>query len=553
MYLWIFIVGIFFAFYNAWGIGANDCANSFATSVGSKVLTLKQAVIIASIFEFSGAVLMGAHVTDAVRKKIVDRNIFEDNPGALMYGMLCADLSSAIWLTIATYFKWPVSTTHSIIGAIIGFSLAYGGKNGIMWEKVGFIVLSWILSPVLAGIFSSIFFFLINKFIFMSKNPFKNTTRLFPIITFFTFFINTLFIIYKGSPQLELDELPLWIAIVSSLCIGIFTAILAQFLYLPYAKKKIIKEFEKDKLTIEEIEDDNCKNQEELQLQSQSESKSQSQSQSQSESKSNQNNENNLTDSKDSTEELNVRTTSYNNAICLQDNTLNEESNTDEEFVGIQYDNNKDINDNINDATKYVAKLKEMKLENEISKLHSNAHSIDEKSEKLCSWIQIITACFSSFAHGSNDVANAIAPLATIYYIYKNNEIAKKTEVPIWILVLGGLGIVLGLVTWGYKIINRMGRELTKISTSRGFIIELSAALTVIIASRSELPVSTTHCQVGSIIGCGLVGGIKNIQLKLLKNILFSWLVTLPFTGLLSATIFSYGFYSPYDPNITIT
>ena len=141
MYQWIFVCGIIFAFYNAWGIGANDCANSFATSVGAKVLTLKQAVLIAAIFEFSGAVFMGSHVTSTVRKKIVDIDIFENNPGALMYGMLCADLASAIWLTIATYFKLPVSTTHSIIGAIVGFSLAYGGSNAVNWKKMNKIML----------------------------------------------------------------------------------------------------------------------------------------------------------------------------------------------------------------------------------------------------------------------------------------------------------------------------------------------------------------------------------------------------------------------------
>ena len=244
MYLWIFVVGIIFSFYNSWGIGANDCANSFATSVGAKVLNLKQAVIIAAIFEFSGAVFMGSHVTDTVRKKIVNQSIFEDEPGALMYGMLCANLSAAIWLTVATYFKYPVSTTHSIIGSIIGFSLAYAGADAVKWEMVGFIVLSWVLSPLLAGIFSSVFFFGINRFIFNSSRPFENTMKLFPGLTFFTFFINVLFIIYKGSPQLELDELPLWVALVSSISIGIVTALLAQFLYLPYVKKKILNDFD---------------------------------------------------------------------------------------------------------------------------------------------------------------------------------------------------------------------------------------------------------------------------------------------------------------------
>jgi len=500
MYLWIFIVGLFFAFYNAWGIGANDCANSFATSVGSKTLTLKQAVIIASIFEFSGAVLMGSLVTDTVRKKIVDRDIFDDNPGALMYGMLCADLSSAIWLTVATYYKYPVSTTHSIIGAIVGFSLAYGGSNAIVWKKIGFIVASWILSPVLAGVFSYIFFFLINRYIFNSNHPYENTAKLFPVITFFTFFINALFIIYKGSPQLDLDELPLWVSIISSLCIGIFTALLAQFVYLPYAKKKL---------------EDNGNVPNNIRVARLSESSI------------------DLTN----IDNLDNRTESYINTI-----------NGDEIANKIpQYSNTIELNTYIESNKEFVKFLENKQTEDKINTLHDNAQEIDPKSEKLCSWIQIITACFSSFAHGSNDVANAIAPLATIYHIYEYNSITKKAEVPIWILLVGGIGIVVGLSTWGYKIINRIGRELTKVSTSRGFIIELGAALTVIIASRAEIPVSTTHCQVGSVIGCGLVGGMKNIQWKLVKGILFSWLITLPITMILSAGLFSYGFYAPSD------
>ena len=239
MYQWIFVCGIFFALYNAWGIGANDCANSFATSVGSGVLTIKKAVVIAAIFEFSGAVFMGSHVTDTVRKSIVDIEIFDSNPGALMYGMLCADLSSAIWLTLATYLKYPVSTTHSIIGAIVGFSLAYGGKDAVDWKQIGFIVLSWIASPLLAGIFAFGMFYVIRRFIFGSKNPFEYTMILFPILTFFTFFINVLFIIYKGSPKLDLDEMELWKCMLISIGIGSFTALLAQYVYLPYVKKRI--------------------------------------------------------------------------------------------------------------------------------------------------------------------------------------------------------------------------------------------------------------------------------------------------------------------------
>jgi solute carrier family 20 (sodium-dependent phosphate transporter) len=502
MYQWIFVCGIIFAFYNAWGIGANDCANSFATSVGAKVLTLKQAVLVAAIFEFSGAVFMGSHVTSTVRKKIVDLDIFEDDPGALMYGMLCADLSSAIWLTFATYFKLPVSTTHSIIGAIVGFSLAYGGKNAVNWKKIWLVIASWVASPVLAGIFAGIMFFLINTFIFQSNNSYQRTLVIFPVLTFFTFFINSLFIIYKGSPQLDLDETELWVALVSSISIGLGTALMAQFMFLPYVQRRL-KNKEEDVETPEPApapEQDN--------------------------------------------EDAIPKTESYCEAV-----SNSYEENGDLEIVNKSFNYNPelDISENIKNSKAIVKQLETQQYEDNLEKLYENSGEIDEKSDQLCSWVQIITACFSSFAHGSNDVANAVAPLATIYHIYQNDSISKKSDVPIWVLALGGAGIVVGLSTWGYKIIDRIGRELTKISPSRGFIIELSAALTIIIASRAEIPVSTTHCQVGSVVGCGLVGGVKNIKWSILKKIVFSWIITLPITGLLSAGLFSYGYYAPSD------
>jgi solute carrier family 20 (sodium-dependent phosphate transporter) len=492
MYEWIFVCGLIFAFYNAWGIGANDCANSFATSVGAKVLTIKQAVLVAAIFEFSGAVFMGSHVTSTVRKKIVDIDLFEDNPGALMYGMLCADLSSAVWLTFATYFKLPVSTTHSIIGAIVGFSLAYGGIDAVNWDKIWLVIVSWIASPVIAGVFAGILFFGINKFIFQSNNSYYRTLGIFPVLTFFTFFINSLFIIYKGSPQLKLDETELWVSLVASISIGLFTALGAQIIYLPYIKRKINKE---ETITIEE--------------------------------------------NTETTESTIENTESYREAISNNNQKIKNRN-----FV---YNEELDITENIKKSKQLVKDLEVTHYEDKLEKLYENSGKIDEKSDELCSWIQIITACFSSFAHGSNDVANAVAPLATIYHIYQYNSISKKSEVPIWVLVLGGAGIVVGLSTWGYKIIDRIGRELTKISPSRGFIIELSAALTIIIASRAEIPVSTTHCQVGSVVGCGLVGGVKNIKWSILKKIVFSWIITLPITGLLSASLFSFGYYSPSD------
>ena len=219
-----------------------------------------------------------------------------------------------------------------------------------------------------------------------------------------------------------------------------------------------------------------------------------------------------------------------------------EKISTDEEKL---YDNDLSLDDNIKKLKDYRNDLIIKKKGQKINKLYINAEDIDENVEKLCSSLQIITACFSSFARGANDVANSIAPFATIYAIHVSESVSKKTDVPIWILFIGGVGIVLGLSTWGYKIIDRIGKELTKITASRGFIIELSAALTTLIASRLEIPVSTTHCQIGSVVGCGWGDGRKNIEWSLIKNIVFSWIITLPFTGVISALLFSFAHYSP--------
>lgn len=520
MYLWIVVVGAFASFYNSWGIGANDCANSFATSVGAKVLTLKKAIVIASIFEFLGAFLMGSHVTSAIRKKIVNLDLYKDDPGVLMMGMLCANLSAGIWLHLATYFKLPVSTTHSIIGSILGFSLAYGGKNSVKWEGVWKIMLSWVISPILAGVFALGFYITMKYQVHNKENALERTLKIFPILTLFTFVINTFFIFYKGTPQLELDELPAWKIATIVITLSLFSSFIAEFLYVPYARKKVKGEdyshlplaklidfvnyyyfkvyrfFFKEK---NEIEDNQ--------------------------------------DNQDNNEIVIVRTRSYKEAVVVNIEDEDEDDNP--------YDKNLSIDENIKNLKNFTRDLRIKRKAGKIKLLHQNANVTDPKVETLCSSLQVITACFSSFAHGANDVANSIAPFATIFAIYQTNEVSKKSNVPIWILFMGGIGIVIGLATWGYKIIDRIGKELTKITASRGFLIELSAALTVLIASRAEMPVSTTHCQIGAVFGCGIGDGGKNLQWKLFRDIILSWVVTLPAAGLISAGLFSFAIYSP--------
>tara|TARA_Y100001936_G_C16053439_1_gene659345 strand:+ start:260 stop:1792 length:1533 start_codon:yes stop_codon:yes gene_type:complete len=504
-YLWVVIFGGFIALYNAWGIGANDCANSFATSVGAKVLTLKKAVYVAAVFEFSGALLMGSHVTDTIRKKIVDTDMFEANPEVLMLGMLCADFASAIWLTIATYLRYPVSTTHSIIGAIVGFSLAYGGADSVVWDKIGMIVASWIISPFIAGLFSLTLFYLVKRYAFKTNNPFEMTLRIFPILTFLTFLINGFFIFYKGTPALKLDKTELWVGIVCAVSMGSVASLISWFYYVPKLRNRTngVRRINSNRI---HPRLDETLSIELTELQTES-----------------------------NTDDL------VEESIDMSENLPIEEQLSNE----VVYNRELDITNNIGRLKGFVKQLKIKKHDDKILQLHTNADVFDEKSEKACTSLQVITACFSSFAHGANDVANAIAPLATIYAIYSSGEFEKKSDVPIWVLFIGAVGIVIGLATWGYKIIDRIGRELTKVTPSRGFIIELAAATTVVFASRTAIPVSTTHCQVGSVVGCGIGDGRNNVDWKIMKSILFSWLITLPVTGLISAGLFSFCHYSP--------
>jgi len=393
-------------------------------------------------------------------------------PGSLMLAMLCADLASAIWLTVATSLQWPVSTTHSIIGAIIGAGLAAGGSDTVNWEKVGWIGLSWVASPLIAGTISLSTFTLLKKVVFDHEKPYDRMRKVFGLLWFFVWFVCTFFIIYKGSPALDLDDLPAELAVGITFAIATGMALIAQFAVLPYLENRANGDGADTELP---------------------------------------------------------RTASYTTAVDTRSDAQRESPTTAKE------------------ATELAAKLRAEEKERAIDTLHDKAFAVDAESEKLCSWLQVTTSCFSSFAHGSNDVANAIAPLATIYSVWQTNQILDETPVPLWILALGGGGIVLGLATYGYKIIEVLGRRITKISASRGFLVELAAATTVVIGSRAEIPVSTTHCQVGSVVGIGLSGGRANVNFSLLRGIFLSWIITLPCTGLLSAAMFSFAYYSPAE------
>ncbi len=400
------ILAIIFGLYMTWGIGANDLANAMGTSVGAGAVTIKQAICIAIIFEFAGAVLAGGHVTSTIRKGIIDPTSIINSPEILVYGMLASLLAAAFWLMIASWKGWPVSTTHSIIGALIGFAIVGIGPDAVKWNKVASVVGSWVVSPVVGGTISFLLVMSTRKLIFDTENPLKNAKRYAPWYVFLVGFVISLVTMFKGLKHLKV-ELSVPQSFGVAVIIGLMTAGISWY---------FIRRIEADR-----------------------------------------------------------------------------EADRDFHFASV---------------------------------------------EKVFAPMMLFTACAMAFAHGSNDVANGIGPLAAVVSIVSSGgEVMQKSELPIWILLLGGFGIVLGLITLGYRVMLTVGRKITELTPSRGFCAELAAATTVVIASRTGLPVSTTHILVGSVLGVGLARGIGALDLRVVFNIIVSWLVTLP-AGAIMAMLF---------------
>lgn len=395
-----------FGLFMAWGIGANDVANAMATSVGSNALTIKQAIFVAAIFEFLGAVLAGGEVTDTVRKGIVDTGLLENTPKLLVYGMLAALLSAGTWLLIASRNGWPVSTTHSIVGAIVGFSAVGIGVDAVQWGKVGEIVMSWVISPLTAGFIAYLIYQSVQRLILRQDNPLEKAKRYVPVYIFFAAFTITLVTILKG-----LKHVGLTISLRDSYLLAIAIAVGIALI---------------GALAIRRIQPD--------------------------------------------------------------------------------------------------------------KKADKKAHFYTV--ERVFGVLMIVTACGMAFAHGSNDVANAIGPVAAVIGIATNGSIEAKSTLPIWVLVLGGVGIVIGLATFGRHVIATVGKKITQLTPSRGFAAELAAATTIVIASGTGMPVSTTHTLVGAVLGVGMARGIEAIDLRVVGRIFVSWVVTIPAGAILAIVFF---------------
>ncbi len=404
----IFIgLAVIFGLYMTWGIGANDVANVMGTSVGSGAITVTTAIIIAAIFEFAGAALAGGHVTATIRKGIIDPTPIVNNPEILVFGMLAALLAAAVWLMVASTRGWPVSTTHSIVGAVVGFAIAGIGVDAVQWGKIGQIVASWLVSPLLGGTIAFLLMISIRRLILNTDNPFVSAKRWGPAYVFLVGFIISLVTMFKGLKHLKLDLSVPMSFLLAAIVGGIIAAI---------------------------------------------------------------------------------------GWAMIQRVRIDEEADKDYHFASV---------------------------------------------EKVFVPMMLFTACGMAFAHGSNDVANGVGPLAAVYgLVQSGGEVAQKSELPIWILLLGGFGIVVGLATFGYRVMRTIGTRITELTPTRGFSATMAAAATVVLASRTGMPVSTTHIAVGAVMGVGLARGIGALDLRVIGGIVLSWIVTQPIGGVLAALFF---------------
>ncbi|MFT5449590.1 MAG: PiT family inorganic phosphate transporter [Gammaproteobacteria bacterium] len=397
-----------FGLFMAWGIGANDVANAMGTSVGSRALTVYQAVIVAAVFEFSGAVLAGGQVTSTIRKGIVDPSLFADSPELLVYGMLASLLAAGVWLFAASYFGWPVSTTHSIVGAIVGFAAVGIGMDAVNWSKVGSIVMSWVVSPVTAGVISYLLFQSLRWLILDTPNPLRQAKRWVPFYIFLVGFTVALVTLLKGLSHVGLTLT----AVESTLYATAFGVLMG-----------------------------------------------------------------------------------IGGGIAAARVRPDPDADADFHFTSV---------------------------------------------EKVFTVLMIVTACAMAFAHGSNDVANAIGPVAAVVAVAQaGGSVAQQSATPIWILLIGAAGIVAGLSMYGHKVMATIGTRITLLTPSHGFAATLAAAGTVVVASGTGLPISTTHTLVGAVLGVGMARGIGAIDLRVVRTIFISWVVTLP-AGAILAVVFFY-------------
>lgn len=452
-------------FYMAWNIGANDVANAMGTSVGSKALTLKKAVFLAAILEFSGAFFVGSSVSETIQHGIIDPTLFTAAPLDFVYGMLGALLATGILLQVASYFGLPISTTHAIVGAVLGFGVVAGGPEAVHWHVVWEIAASWVLSPFLSAIVSYAIFNVIQRKIFYALDPLEASRRIAPLFVFLCFALLSWSLLYDGLMDLHLN-----LTLSSSILLACGVGSIASFVSTRFLQRSP-----------------------QIALRSGSDF-------------------------------LPEQAVGLEKALHhLQRVYLSNSNSAIREKVAAALGHVKDLTAQAKKSAPFTSSTTQY-----------------QSVEKIFVSLQIMSACLVAFAHGANDVANAIGPVNAVLTVLKNNTIQAHTAVPTWLLALGGAGIVIGLATWGWRVIETIGSKITELTPTRGFSAEFGAAATILAASKLGLPISTTHALVGAVFGVGMARGLQALNLKTLLDILVSWLVTIPLCALFSIAIFTF-------------
>lgn len=555
---YIFAITMIFGFLDAFSIGANDVANSFASSISSRSLKYWQAMILAAICELLGAILAGSRVAGTIKNNILNLSAFEQDPAVLMLTMSCALVGSSIWLTIATSVGMPVSTTHCIVGGTIGAGIAAIGADGVVWgwKGVAQIIASWFIAPVLAGAIAAVIF-LVSKYCVLEiksiQRSIKNALLLVGLLVFSTFSILTMLIVWKGSPNLKLDNLSETTTAVSIVLTGAVASLIYFVFFYPFYRRKILDQdwtltlldlfrgpvfyFKSTddippmprghRLTIDYYEgrriaeEQLCKSEDE---------------------------ENKTADNStiSTTSRINKDETIQEIGLVRTESDGEGKVSTKQLWWGLLKQGPKKwprllwlmashgwtqdvISSQVNDKDMLTGDIKDM---------YRRSKFYDNRVEYVYSVLQAITAATMSFAHGANDVANAVGPLSAVYDIWQKNEVSTKSDVPVWILAYGGVALVLGVWIYGYNIIKNLGNKIILQSPSRGFSIELAAAITTVMATQLAIPTSTTQIAVGGIVAVGLCNkDWKSVNWRMVAWCYSGWFLTLPIAGLIAGIL----------------
>ncbi|KND94335.1 Phosphate-repressible phosphate permease pho-4 [Tolypocladium ophioglossoides CBS 100239] len=568
-YDYLFAVGTLFAFLDAWNIGANDVANSWASSVSSRSVSYLQAMLGASVMEFTGALGVGGRVADTIRTKVVDIKAFEAQPALLMLGMVCAVVASSCYLTMATRFGMPVSTTHSILGGVLGMGVGALGGGGVTWvgynkdgsvnikEGVVQVFLAWIIAPVLSGAFGAIIFTITKYGVLLRSNPAMRGLVLVPIYFWVTASLIVMLLLWKGGDyKVNLTDAQIPGVIVAA---GAGWGLLITIFLVPWLYRVVIKEdwqlrawhiFQGPLLLRRgEVPPPPADFKGVVR---------------------------NFYEGHLTREELDARRAQYAATVTEDIEGQHEKKATgsDTSAQGVEPEDTapqrKSLIGPKPDGPWYTgaymwwlvkwlifrgvdqdvvgSQSEKSVIAGDVEEIHARARHFDNRTEFLYTFLQVMTAAAASFTHGANDVANAVGPYASIYQIWQSGAIpGKKSNVPTWILAFGGVGIVIGLWTYGYHIMRNLGNRVTLMSPSRGFSMELGSVITVIMATRLELPVSTTQCITGAIVGVGLCNGDwRAINWRMVAWIYLGWFITVPTAGLISGILMGFITYSPH-------